>query len=476
MIESTKRIKAQKSFLSKWPLQRIFQATTALVLIFFSVVLILGVRQYLLYNQCQQAVAASDQLLFQFTTVKDHLNESLVKGQEINLQNLNKELQLLNNEVTELSSNLLVPEGLKASLPSRVDLVGIEVKLRSIQEQDQGNEQETVTLIRTLGEMNLGLQQFRFGLGDHTQRILLGLHKIIAGALGLMVVLSCTLLYRLNQSLTEPLMALCDASGVENGVSCSFIALIEKIEWLQQQANQQPPPPITQEPEDPALQAQRYRSTVHGLMGTELASELTNRINGVLNYTQTLIDVEGKEEGQQLRNDILPLLLHEEKRAAEMVGIMQRVGQWQPTRPSSISLDRLFSQLLLLLDKPLRAESITLDVPLKAPIEALVPAGDLWLILVSFIDQGRRALKKATNTESSAKTILLRLESTAQAATVRLEVSNSSGNWIEGDPMLWPKREFCQQLLQSHKATLDEEVKGSKRNLLIELPCRESVV
>ena len=333
-----------------------------------------------------------------------------------------------------------------------------------------------MALIRTLGEMNLGLQQFRFGLGDHTQRILLGLHKIIAGALGLMVVLSCTLLYRLNQSLTEPLMALCDASGVENGVSCSFIALVEKIEWLQQQANQQPTAPVLQEPQDPALQAQRYRSTVHGLMGTELASELTNRINGVLNYTQTLIDVEGQEEGQQLRNDILPLLLHEEKRAAEMVGIMQRVGQWQPTRPSSISLERLFSQLLLLLDKPLRAESITLDVPLKTPIEALVPAGDLWLILVSFIDQGRRALKKVNNEDSSPKTILLRLESTAQAKTVRLEVSNSSGNWIEGDPILWPERAFCQQLLLHHNATFDEEVKGTIRTLLIELPCRESVV
>jgi len=475
VIESTKRIKAQKSFLSKWPLHRIFRTTTALVLIFFSVILILGVRQYLLYNQCRQAVAAGDQLLFQFTTVKDHLNESLVKGQEINLQNLNKELQLLNNDVNELSANLLVPEGLKGSLPSRVDLVGIEVKLRSIQEQPQGNNQETVALIRTLGEMNLGLQQFRFGLGDHTQRILLGLHKIIAGALGLMVVLSCTLLYRLNQSLTEPLMALCDASGVENGASCSFIALIEKIEWLQQQVNQQPASQAENMPEDPIALAQRYRSTVLGVMGTELASELTNRINGVLNYTQTLVDVEGKEEGPQLRNDILPLLLHEEKRAAEMVGIMQRVGQWQPTRPSSIALERVFTQICLLLDKPLRAESVTLDIPLKTKIEALVPAGDLWLILLTLLDQGRRSLKKATNSDSSPKEIHLRLESTAQAEKIRLELSNSSGGWIEGAPMLWPKREFCERLLQQHHATLEEQVKGSKLNLIIELPCRDSV-
>lgn len=441
------------------------------MLVFFSVILILGVRQYLLYNKCQQAVAAGDRLLFQFTAVKDHLNESLVKGQEIHLQNLNKELQLLNEDVGQLSANLLVPEGLKGALPSRVDLVGIEVKLRSIQEQTEGNDQETVALIRTLGEINLGLQQFRFGLGDHTQRILLGLHKIIAGALALMVVLSCTLLYRLNQSLTEPLLALCDASGVENGERCSFMALIEQIERLQKQANEQVSAEVKIEPKDPIVQAQLYRSTVLGIVGTELANELTNRVNGILNYTQTLVDVEGKEEGPQLRNDILPLLLHEEQRAAELVGIVQRVGQWQPTRPSSISLQRIFRQLALLLDTTLRAESVTLELPTDAQSEALIPAGDLWLILLTLIDQGRRALKNMSAPPDSGKQIHLLLEPTGDSGTVRLLLSNSSGGWAAGDPLLWPDRVLCMQLLQQHQASLEEQVKGAKLTLIMTLPC-----
>ena len=85
-------------------------------------------------------------------------------------------------------------------------------------------------------------------------------------------------------------------------------------------------------------------------MGVELASELTNRLNGILNYTQSVIDVEGKEQGPQLRGDILPLLMHEEKKAAELVGIVQQVGHWQAGRPSSISLQRMFTQLSLLLE------------------------------------------------------------------------------------------------------------------------------
>ena len=63
------------------PLNRLFAAITAVVLACLLLVIALGVRQYLLYHRCQQAVAASDRLLFQFTAIKGHLNESLVLGE-----------------------------------------------------------------------------------------------------------------------------------------------------------------------------------------------------------------------------------------------------------------------------------------------------------------------------------------------------------------------------------------------------------
>ena len=96
---------------------------------------------------------------------------TLVKDRPINLRNLSDELQFLDKEVNHLSSDVLVPEGLKPTLPSRVDLIGLEVQLRAIQEQPEGKKEETVTLVRALSGINVGLQQFRFGLGDHTQRI-----------------------------------------------------------------------------------------------------------------------------------------------------------------------------------------------------------------------------------------------------------------------------------------------------------------
>ena len=79
--------------LADWPLNRVFFVVTVAVLFFLGLVLALGARQYLLYRQCSQAMTEGDQLLFQFTAVKDHLNESLILREHVNLRALNGELQ-----------------------------------------------------------------------------------------------------------------------------------------------------------------------------------------------------------------------------------------------------------------------------------------------------------------------------------------------------------------------------------------------
>ena len=88
------------------PLNRLFAAITAVVLVCLIIVMALGIRQYLLYSRCQQAVAASDRLLFQFTSIKGHLNESLILGAEVNLQKLNNELQQFIRELDALVAQI----------------------------------------------------------------------------------------------------------------------------------------------------------------------------------------------------------------------------------------------------------------------------------------------------------------------------------------------------------------------------------
>ncbi len=470
--------------LADWPLNRVFFAITAAVLVFLALVLALGVRQYLLYHQCSQAMTEGDQLLFQFTAVKDHLNESLILREEVNLRALNGELQSLEKAAEALARNLLVPESLKATLPSRVDLVGLEVRLRSIQEQPQEKIRETAELARLLNSVNIGLQQFRFGLSDYTQTILLGLHKIIVGALGLIVTLSCTLLYLLNRRLAAPILELCTltapAGEEDDDAPCSLRMLTTRVRDLLAGAEQRRARPEEVSPDDPEQlrrAALRYRYAVTGCIGAELTSELTNRINGVINYTQTLIDID--EQGGDRKQSVVvqQSLVSEEKKTAELVGAMQRIGQWQPARASSVSLPTLFRLLALVFEKPLRAESITLDLPIECNQEAAIAAGDLWLVLLALMQQGRRALNRALPGKQSEKRLQIACQThPGENRRLTLTLTNTAAAWDDDSAgAVWPPLAFCTDLLQMHGASLALESTGGETRLLIELPYRSSV-
>lgn len=473
-------------FWNDWPLGRIFLSVTVLVLIFLGAVLALGVRQYLLYRQCNQAVVAADRLLFRFTAIKDHLDASLLLNEEVNLRTFSEELQELEAEAEKLSHHLLVPESLKAALPSRVDLVGLEVRLRAVQEQHRDKADEAAGLVRSLGNINLGLQQFRLQLGDHTQTILLGLHKIIAGSLGLIVALTCSLLYLLNRRLAAPMLNLCriaapaDASE-ETIAQCSLRILTQRLQTLLVEGGSKP-----LEGESAAfadrerlLQAATgYRHAVTGWLGGELASELTNRLNGVINYTQALADLEGQERSAEFRQDLQRRLVEEERKTAELVGGLQQMGRWQSGRDVGVPMRTLSGLLALLLERSFRAESITFTLSADSHCEPLMPAGDLLLVLITLLHQGRMALNRTDFEKSDGKVLRLACSTPSSPIANRLliDLSNSAGRWKDtGSASIWPSQRFCAALLQAHGGALHIETAARETVLRLELTCRSSV-
>ncbi len=447
----------------------------------------LSIRQYLLYDQCQQAVAAGDRLLFQFTTIKGHLDESLLLMEDVNLRALDSELQTLGKEAEGLAGNILVPERLKQSLVSRSDLVGLEVRLRAIQEQRQEKTKETVELTRSLNAININLQQFRFHLSDYTQTILLGLHKIIVGSLGLIVALTCSLLFMLNRHLAVPVLNLCrltENHGPAEAVDkqeCSLDELTARVSRLL--AMPAAAEPVRELPDICAAdtlqrEALRYRYGAAGYISAEIASEIINIINGVINYTQTLIDID-EQEGDSRRQctALYQSLFKEEKKIADLVAGMHMVRQNPPS--PSVSLPSLLTMLALVLDKPLRSESIVFDLPAECRFEVQIPAGDLWLVLLTLTQSGRRALNQTFPGKQPNKrlTIECRFPPSPEHQTLTLSCSNSAAVWPDDTSVagtVWPSLTFCTQLLQLHHAslTLLEEAKGTQ--ILLEIPCRKA--
>jgi len=468
------------------PLNRLFAGITAAVLVFLVIVSSLSIRQYLLYDQCQRAVAAADRLLFQFTTIKGHLDQSLMMREEVNLRALDSELQTLGKDAEALAANILVPERLKVALLSRSQLVGLEVQLRAIQEQPQEKNQETAELIRSLNAVNINLQQFRFHLSDHTQTILLGLHKIIAGSQGLIVAMTCSLLFMLNRHLAAPVLDLCRLTetcghqGDEGNGSCSLKELTARINRLLALVADPEPartPPGRGSSASLRQEALRYRYGAAGYLSAEIASELINQINGVINYTQTLIDLNEQGGSGPQAGPLYQSLLKEAKKIADLVTGMQLARQGPPSPSPSVSLPSLLTMLALVLDKPLRAEAIALQLPSDGRFEVNLPAGDLWLVLLTLCQSGRRALNQTFPGKQANKhlTLACRLSQEPERPLLILSCSNSAGSWPDdaaATGTVWPSLAFCTELLQLHQATLDltDEANGSQ--IRLELPCR----
>ena len=74
-MTSGKKAGLFQQFLLRLPLKAMFLASTGIAIFLLTMVTILGVKQYILYQHCEQVVTASRQLLFEFSTIKEHINE-----------------------------------------------------------------------------------------------------------------------------------------------------------------------------------------------------------------------------------------------------------------------------------------------------------------------------------------------------------------------------------------------------------------
>ncbi|MDO8946036.1 MAG: hypothetical protein Q7U88_02625 [Desulfocapsaceae bacterium] len=208
-MTSGKKAGLFQQFLLRLPLKAMFLASTGIAIFLLTMVTILGVKQYILYQHCEQVVTASRQLLFEFSTIKEHINETLITQKKIQFKDILGEIEELEADITLIRNDILIPEEFKQGFISQIDLVGLVVKLRAVQETiDTPSPEQLSTLTALLRSMFGRVSQFHQGLSSYTQALLLGLHKTLVGCLALVVFVVSTLLFLINRSITNPILQL----------------------------------------------------------------------------------------------------------------------------------------------------------------------------------------------------------------------------------------------------------------------------
>ncbi len=269
-----------------------------------ALVVILCIRQYQLTANYNATIIQSEEILFQFTTVREQITASLIERNWEKIVNVADQLKKLNSALVRLQENTLIPGEYRLDMAKQVDLSGLSILSKEIL---SSSDKITDSLrlqkkMRTLGDY---LIQFDRIIVSQMRAKVVQFQTVMIGILGTVIFLiSFSLIFLYKKTMLPLLRLTVQAEAPEilvNGFSydddtCTEIAhLTDSINDILTKSSK------NLEPEQNSLFHNEELSTI--------INEITNLSNGIINYAQLLSDsyreVEmGPEETKILQNII----------------------------------------------------------------------------------------------------------------------------------------------------------------------------
>ncbi len=271
-------------------------ASFIVVGISLSVVIGLGVRQVQLNRKYSDISALSEKTLFTFSTVREQVTEALISRNESLLKAVIPEIEELNNTISRFFDSDVIPGQYKLALTDRVDLAGLVIALRKV-----GSESE-------FPDTALGLQQELRLIGDNLLKIdrvitgqirngVVGFQLSIIGVMGLLISSLCFILILLYRRTISPLFELGrrieETQATYDRLDCAAEAATEIAE-ITDSVNRMTAKYKSAQAD--LSQPREDRETLE-----RMVNETTNGLNGMINYSQLLLESEEQlSENQRL--------------------------------------------------------------------------------------------------------------------------------------------------------------------------------
>jgi signal transduction histidine kinase len=459
-----------RAIFSKISLKSVLYIFTGSTICLLFIVIFLASKQYFLYRHCEQIVNSSQNLLFQFTGMKEHINDTLLSQKPLNSSILIKEINNLDKELTRVLDDILIPEEFKLAFITQVDLVNITVGLRNLQ-----NTPEAPTIIQLaalstqLRSISTKLTGFHQLITRYTQTQLMGLHRALVGMLALVVATVSIMLLVLTRYITTPIIHYCRSLfPTKSSGEISLFTLNAAIESLASQQSEKNDQIATvtdeQWPVKELARLYRYSSIGHLLAG--LSHELTNLSNGVINYTQALIDLISELQLDSDSKNVLEKLFSEEKKMSQILTEMilftsgSENGEMQ-----TLTLEEIFTHIKTLTRGTLKTDNIELAITLTDNKVSLnYHVSDLQLVILSAIQSSRTALnERLQNSAPDKKRIEIAInDDSITESHIIISIYDNGAPWkleksLHGNSPNnpWHNMNFCKQFLQTFDGNLD---------------------
>lgn len=329
--------------------------TLSLTLLLLVLLLSLGIVQQVGMRHRQLVVEESEKVLFQYAIIREHLIESILAGQTGNLSGLAGEMESFRQNLTTLVGRADLPAESQLTFLNQVDLSGIILLLRETRgaEVDADKLRQLQRETRILGERLLLFDRLVSG---QAQRNLVGVQAAVIGVLALVVggLLGAMLLFYRRFDLGKP-------------------------------ADQPVPPDIFRVSQLSAL----------GELAGEVAHEINDLSNGIINYAQLLADELAECGDRPEAEKMLGKIIGSGERigaiSSEILACSERRDQGrQPT-----DLSRVVADVLSLLKSRFRGQGIVVNRDLPDNLPA-VPGNrrQLRQLFLNLLLNAQQALEK----------------------------------------------------------------------------------
>ena len=270
-----------------YSLRRLVWAAYVVVAVLLALIILLGLRQYLLLGQYNAIIGQSEKAIFHFGTIRETITESLIDERWQRLDGVVREVEQLNSELVRLQESTLVPAEVKLALVNKIDLAGITIAVRRLM-QAEGSLAERKRLQEQLRAIAEHLLQYDRIITSEARGRLLNFQMVVIGALGLIISLAAFSLNRFYRNTVVPLLTLSarlrDEGRLDGelaataDVSQELAEVIEGVRELSRRAGSSPPESGFDPGERKLL--------------AETINETTNRLNGIINCGELLADDE----------------------------------------------------------------------------------------------------------------------------------------------------------------------------------------
>lgn len=303
--------------------------TISLTLLLLLLLLALGIGQQVGMRHRRQVVEESEKVLFQYAIIREHLIESILAGQTGNLAVLAGEMESFRQNLTTLVARADLPAESQLTFLNQVDLSGIILLLRETQvgAADADKLRQLQRETRVLGERLLLFDRLVSG---QAQRSLVGVQAVVIGVLALLV----------------------------GGLLGAMLLLYRRL-GLGKTDNSPVPTDIFRASELSAL----------GELAGEVAHEINDLSNGVINYAQLLSDELAECGDRPEAEKMLGKIIGAGERIGAISGEILACSESRDQGRQPTDLSRVVADVLSLLKSRFRGQGILVnrDLPDNLP-------------------------------------------------------------------------------------------------------------